>query len=88
MPEGGQVYFQEPPEHQMTYPCILYQRDREDKKFANNSPYANTKRYQATIIDEDPDSEIVDKFSALPMTTFSRHFRVDRLNHDIYNIYY
>jgi hypothetical protein len=82
------VYFQPPNELTMKYPAIVYHRDFADSKFANNKTYANTKRYQVTIIDEDPDSEIPDKVAALPMCTFSRFFAVDGLNQDIYDLYF
>lgn len=84
----GFVYFQPPDGTQMKYPAIVYKRDYRETTFADNTPYQSTKRYQVTIIDRDPDSEIPDKVAALPMCTFSRHFAVDYLNHDIYDLYF
>jgi hypothetical protein len=89
MPEGQKhVYFQPPENVKMQYPCIVYNRDAVDTKFADNSPYSRTKRYQATVITRDPDSEIPDAVAKLTFSTFSRFFVVDDLNHDIYNIYF
>lgn len=82
------VYFQPPNNLQMTYPCIVYIRDRAITKFACNLPYKNVKGYQITIIDKDPDSEIPDKIAALPMCVFDRFFRSDNLNHFVYNIFF
>lgn len=82
------LYFQPPDNTKMRFPCIVYQRDYADVKYANNSPYSNTKRWKVTIIDEDPDSEIPDKVAALPLSTFQRFFVIDQLNHDIYNVYF
>lgn len=82
------VYFQPPPTVQMQYPCIVYQRDRADTEFAGNSPYRYTKRYQVTVIDRNPDSDIPDKVAALPMCIFSRFFVVDNLNHDVFTLYF
>ena len=82
------VYFQPPNNLQITYPCIVYIRDRAITKFACNLPYKNVKGYQITIIDEDPDSEIPDKIAALPMCVFDRFFRSDNLNHFVYNIFF
>ena len=82
------VYFQPPTNLEMTYPCIVYIRDRAITKFAGNLPYKNAKGYQLTIIDKNPDSEIPDKIAALPMCVFDRFFRSDNLNHFVYNIFF
>lgn len=82
------VYFQPPSNVQMVYPCIRYERDQAINSYADNGPYHHTKRYQITIIDRDPDGVISDKVAALPMCEFSRHFVVENLHHDIYNLYY
>lgn len=86
--EGKKVYFQPDETTKMVYPCIVYERDYRATEFAGNMPYSSTKRYQVTIIDRDPDSVIPEKVAALPMSTFSRHFKEDGLNHDIYTLYY
>jgi hypothetical protein len=82
------VYFQPPPEIQMSYPAIVYNRDYLVNQFADNIPYAGTNRYQVTLIDADPDSPLNTKLKALPMTRFVRHFTSANLNHDIYNVYF
>jgi len=82
------VYFQPKTNVKIEYPCIVYERDYRSTQFAGNLPYRSTKRYQVTIIDQDPDSEIPDKVAALPMSAFQRHFAADNLNHDIYSLYY
>jgi hypothetical protein len=82
------VYFQPPSSIEMSYPCIVYRRDFREAHFADNLPYVNKKRYQVTIIDEDPDSVISDKVAELPMCSFDRFFTADNLNHDIYNLFF
>jgi hypothetical protein len=82
------VYFQPPPNLQMVYPAIVYERDNAVSEFAGNKPYRHTKRYQVTVIDPDPDSEIHEKVAELPLTSFSRHFATAGLNHDVYNLYF
>lgn len=72
----------------MVYPAIVYKLDNEKTAFADNAPYRRTKRYMVTIIDEDPDSEIPDKVATMPMTSFSRRFTADKLNHTVYNLYF
>jgi len=86
--ESENVYFQPPESIQMNYPCIVYNRDGKDEKFANDKLYFGKKRYSITVIDVDPDSEIPDKVAELPLTSFNRHFTTDNLNHDVYSIYY
>lgn len=82
------VYFQPPSNLAIRYPCIVYNRDQAETEFADNSPYRRTKRYQVTIIDQDPDSVIPDKVAELPMCLFERHFTADNLHHDVYNLYF
>lgn len=82
------VYFQPPESVKMSYPCIVYQRSTGDTDFADNLPYRFTIRYQVTVIDRDPDSEIPGKVAQLPMTTFDRHYTVSNLNHDVFNVYF
>lgn len=82
------VYFQPGPSIKLSYPCIVYSRDQIRTTHADNNPYRSTRRYQLTIMDQDPDSEIVDRVEKLAMTSFSRNFKADNLNHDVFTIYY
>lgn len=82
------VYFQPPANVQMEYPCIVYARDYADTRFADNSPYRHTKRYQVTVIDRDPDSDVPDKVAALPLCRFDRAFVADNLNHDVFRLFF
>lgn len=84
----GKVYFQPPASITMVYPAIVYQRDYRTVQHADNNPYLNVKRYQVTVIDRDPDSEIPERLSELPLCTFVRYFASDNLNHDIYDLYF
>jgi hypothetical protein len=83
-----QVYFQPPSNVTLQYPCIMYERERGDTKFAGNKPYRHTRRYQVTLVDPDPDSEIYDALAALPMTTHERWFAANNLNHDVFTTYF
>lgn len=82
------VYYQPPESIKMSYPAIVYERDNIRNDFANNLVYMQSHSYQITVIDYDPDSEIVKRVSALPMCSFSRHFVSDNLNHDVFRLYY
>jgi hypothetical protein len=72
----------------MEYPCIVYFQDNADTQFADNNPYRYTKRYQVTVIDEDPDSPIPDLVAKLPMCTFDRWYAAENLNHNVFNIFF
>lgn len=82
------VYFQPPNNLQLNYPCIIYNRETAVSEFADNSTYRYIKRYEVTVIDRNPDSRIPDKVAHLPMTTHSRWFAVDNLNHDVFTLYF
>ena len=82
------VYFQPPANIEMAYPAIVYHRDQARTSFAGNSPYRYTQRYQVTVIDRDPDNEVIKKIAALPMSTFNRFFTAENLNHDVFNLYF
>jgi hypothetical protein len=82
------VYFQPPVNIQMQYPCIVYKRDFSNNQFADDKLYAFEYRYMLTVIDRDPDSEILEKVRALPKCVFNRFFTADNLNHDVFSIYF
>ena len=82
------VYFQPPATMVMEYPCIRYERNNVDIKFADNKAYAHKKQYIVTVIDRNADSPIPDKVSEIPLSRFNRHFTEDNLHHDVYYIYF
>lgn len=86
--ETDNVYFQPPPSVQMIYPCIVYARDYELANYADDKPYTHRKRYQVTIIDRNPDSDIPAKVAALPLCVYDRFFTADNLNHDVYKLFF
>lgn len=86
--DSDNVYFQPPPTVQMKYPCIVYRRDTVRTDFAGNHPYAHKLRYLVTVIDPNPDSGIPKKIAMLPMCIFDRFYVADRLNHDVYKLFF
>lgn len=72
----------------MNYPAIVYYRDNIDIERADNKSYMKTVRYQVTVIDRNPDSEIPGKIADLPLCSYSRAFKTDGLNHDIFQLYF
>ena len=82
------VYFQPPASFQMQYPCIVYRRDYSNVDFSDNVPYRRDTRYQVTVIDADPDGSIFDKVGNLPKSAYVRSFVADKLNHDVFSVYF
>jgi hypothetical protein len=82
------VYFQPPSNVEMQYPCIVYSIDSADTKFADNASYSHTWRYQLTVIDRNPDSEIPSAIVRLPLARFGRRFMANNFNHDVFEIFF
>lgn len=81
------VYFQPGPDDEIRYPCIVYELDEMSLKYADNSPYNKVDRYQVTYMDHDPDSDVPDKLATFPLSSFSRRFAANGLNHSVFAIY-
>lgn len=86
--ETKNVYFQPPSSVEMSYPAIKYCRSKIENVYANNTVYQQHNRYELTVIDPNPDSEIARKVSLLPMCTHNRHYVADNLHHDVFTLYY
>lgn len=82
------VYYQPPASVRMHYPAIVYERENIQITHADNFPYLHDYAYKITVIDEDPDSELIEKIALLDNCRFSRHFTSDNLNHDVFTLYY
>ena len=82
------VYYSPPESVKLKYPAIVYSRSNIENTFADDSVYKQAHLYSITIIDANPDSEIVEKMSRVPKCKFDRYFVSDGLNHDIFTIYY
>lgn len=82
------VYFQPPTNVSLRFPCIIYKRNTDWVKHADNDLHLRMLQYEVTVIDRDPDSMIPVEVAKLPMCRFQRHFTADDLNHDVYNLYW
>lgn len=82
------VYFQPPSSVSLKYPAIVYSLSDIDNVFADNKPYYRSIYYKVTVIDYDPDSEIVRQVSNLPSCRFDQHFSANNLNHYVFTLYY
>lgn len=84
--EVEQAYIQTPTTLQ--YPCIVIERDDSYTAHADNVVYFLKKRYTITIMDRNPDSSIPDQVEALPYSQIDRTFKVDGLNHTVFQLYF
>ena len=82
------VYFQPPESIQMNYPAIVYGLDDIRNTYADDGVYLSERRYSVTVIDDDPDTPIVDNIASLPKCRFNRHYENDNLNHDVFELYF
>lgn len=82
------VYFQPPESVKMKYPAIVYSRNRIANTSADNIVYKRDVSYTITVIDRDPDSEIVERVSRIPLISYDRSYTADNLNHDVFKLYY
>lgn len=82
------VYFQPPSNIQMKYPCIVYELDNIDIRYADNLPYKHKNRYTITVIDKNPDSKIPWVIQQLPMVSFRQRFANDNLYHTVFQLYF
>ena len=82
------VYYQPPESIKIKYPAIIYSRNNIDNNFADDIVYMQNHTYQIIVIDANPDSEIINKISKLPMCRYDRHYTSDNLNHDVFTLYY
>ena len=82
------VYFRAPTSAMMQYPAIVYNLSDIDNVHANDGVYASQKQYEIIVIDEDPDSPIVDKVNHIPTANFVRPYVANGLNHWVFTITY
>lgn len=82
------VYYQPPASVKMQYPAIVYSRKDIYNRHADDDVYKQDHAYDITVIDQNPDSSIVEEMSRLPKCRFDRHYTADNLNHDVFTIYY
>lgn len=72
----------------MEYPCIVYGLSGSSVLHADNLNYISNLEWTVTVIDENPDSEIADRFFDIPKCRFDRDFSSDDLNHFVFSLYF
>lgn len=87
-PDAPNVYFQPPEGHKYVYPCIRYEVDGVDTRFADNKPYNHRISYMVTLITEDPEDPVWLTLLNLSLSEFSRHYTADGLHHYVYILFF
>lgn len=82
------VYFQPPSNIVLKFPCIVYNRERYETTNADNLDYLTRTRYEVTVIDRDPESDIPRRVNEIPNCSHNRFFTNDGLNHDVFELYF
>lgn len=87
---SNNVYFQPPESVKMNYPCIRYAKQRPLVEHADNIKYFKKDRYELTVIDPDPDTDIPERLveELGPYCSIDRPYVADNLNHCALELYY
>lgn len=72
----------------MKYPAIVYGLNDIRSMYANDGVYLLGSKYSLTLINQDPDSDLVDKVAHLPACRFNRHYTKDNLHHNVFEIFF
>ena len=82
------VYYEPPESLKINYPCIIYKKDNDSVRYADDKTYKSILGYQVTLIEKTPDSPTIDRIKDLPMCRWNRHFANDNLHHDVFTLYF
>lgn len=83
------VYFQPPESVKLVYPCIIYDFDRFDVDYSDDSIYRMHSKYSVTLIDKNPDSLIAESMmKKFKYISSNRSFVSDNLNHWVFTLFY
>ena len=85
---SNRVYFQEPPNTGMKYPCIAYSFSRPEVEKADNVPYIITGRWEVHHMYKNPNHTLLPSILfASPYVTHDRRIVHDGVYNDYYTIY-
>ena len=82
------VYFQPPTNVSMRYPSIVYNLSDIENKHADDGVYSFTNQYQITLIDRNPETDVVYKINQIQTANFIRSYSSDNLNHWVFEIFF
>lgn len=82
------VYYQPPTGTHINYPCIVYDLDRPDVKYADNAPYALYDQYSLKYITRDPDDMTRNQILRLELCSADKPYVAENLYHYPFRIYW
>lgn len=86
--ESRNAYYQPPINTEMVYPAIRYSRKDIEGKYADNKIYSRMTCYELIVICGTPDHPVIEKILELPYCSYDRHYVSDKLNHDVFTLYF
>ena len=85
---SSNVYYNPPESVKMKYPAIVYHKEKIKSEFAEGAIYKKTYTYSVTLIEQNPDSDAVDRMLQLPYCKHDRSYTVNGMYHDVFIIKY
>lgn len=83
------VYFQPPENVKLIFPCLIYKMVRLSPEYADNIPYAMSKRYNLLYITKDPDDTMPETLAwHFPSIIHNTSYVNDTLYHHSFDLYY
>lgn len=82
------VYYQPPESVKISYPAIIYSKNRINTTKADDSNYLKKNQYEIIVISRLPDNPVIDELLDIPYCSYDRHYVSDNLNHDVLTLYF
>ena len=82
------VYYQPPSGYKIKYPCIIYDLDRPDIRYADNALYALYDQYFIKYITRDPDDDTRNQIIRLKLCSAEKPYMADNLYHYPFRLYW
>lgn len=82
------VYYQPPESVKISYPAIIYSKNRINTTKADDSNYLKKNQYEIIVISRLPDNPVIDELLDIPYCSYDHHYVSDNLNHDVLTLYF
>lgn len=87
--ETSNLYYQQPENFRLKYPCVIYNQEPGNIKRAGNTLYGYIKKYSVTFISNIENDNVIPKMLvSFELCTVERTFVSDNLYHYIFTLYY
>lgn len=87
--ETNNLYYQQPENFKLKYPCVIYNQEAGNVKKASNKLYTYRQKYSVTYISTvDRDDLMFEMLSSFEYCALERVFVNDNLYHYIFTLYY